>query len=128
MESSEMESSDIDIAGVDAEKGLSLYYGEMDIYLQALQSYAVNVPATIDKIRSVSKETLGDYAIYLHGIKGTSANIGAEKTRTAALELELLAKNGDISGVLAKNENFIKETEAIVAGIKAWLEQYNVNI
>jgi len=123
-----MESSDIDIAGVDAEKGLSLYYGEMDIYLQALQSYAVNVPTTIDKIRSVSKETLQDYAIYLHGIKGTSANIGAEKTRTAALELELLAKNGDLSGVLAKNDSFIKETETIVAGIKTWLEQYDGTI
>jgi HPt (histidine-containing phosphotransfer) domain-containing protein len=114
----------IDIPGVDAEKGLSLYGGELDIYLPIIRSYAVNTPAVLDKLRAVSKETLSDYVISVHGLKGTSANIGAEKTREAALSLETMARSGDLEGVLAKNEGFIKDTENLVDSIKKWLEKY----
>ena len=122
------ENPEINITGVDTEKGLALYYDEMDIYLQALRSYAANTPAVLDKIRNVSGETLQDYTINIHGIKGTSANIGAEEIKNNAALLESMSKSGDLDGVLAKNEAFIKEVESVVAGIKAWLEQYDVKI
>jgi PAS domain S-box-containing protein len=116
---------EISIPGVDTEKGLSLYGDDLDIYLPALHSYIYNIPDTLDKLRVVSEETLPEYAINVHGLKGTSAGIGAETIREAALNLENLAKAGDLQGVLAGNGKLIEETENILANIKAWLEKYN---
>ena len=95
------------------------------MYLSVLRSYVSNMPAVLDRIRNVSEETLQDCFIIIHGIKGTSANIGVKKISDAALELEIMAKAGDLSGILAKKDSFIKDTENILAGIKTWLEQYN---
>ena len=113
----------IEIPGIDADAGLDLYDGDMDIYLRVLRAYVPAVSKALDKIRNVSAETLKDYAVSVHGIKSTSNSIGAEETRMAAKELELMAKAGDIDGVLAKNEAFIKKASVLVNNIKSWLEK-----
>jgi signal transduction histidine kinase/CheY-like chemotaxis protein len=117
----------ISIAGVDTETGLSLYAGEMDIYLPLLRSYVSNTPVTLDKLRSVSEETLPEYVINVHGLKGTSASIGAEAVREAALNLETMSRAGDLNGVLARNDILIKDAENIVANIKLWLGKYDAS-
>jgi HPt (histidine-containing phosphotransfer) domain-containing protein len=116
---------EIDIPGVDTKKGISLYGGETDIYLPLLRSYASNTPAILDKLRAVSPEALPDYTTAVHGLKGTSAGIGAERVRAAAANLEALARAGDLQGILAQNDGLIKDAEVIVANIKSWLEQYD---
>lgn len=112
----------IQIPGIDIEKGLDLYDDDEDIYLQVLESYASNTPAVIEKLKAVSAETLSDYAAIVHGIKGTSANIGAETVREKAKQLETLAKAGDLNGVLAMNDDFIKIANQLLNDIKNWLK------
>jgi Hpt domain. len=114
-----------DIPGVDTAKGLSLYGGDTKIYLALLRSYASNTPGNINKLRAVSKETLPDYVITVHGLRGTSAGIGAESIREAAMNLENLSRAGDFDGVLAHNDKLINDTEIILANVKTWLEQYD---
>ncbi|MCL1959334.1 MAG: ATP-binding protein [Spirochaetes bacterium] len=113
----------IDIHGVDTKKGLSLYAGAKKIYLPMLRSYAHNTPKVLDKLRSVTAENLHDYVITVHGLKGTSAAIGAEHIRAAALELENLSRAGDLQGVIAKNDKLIADTEIIVNNVQEWLDQ-----
>ena len=113
----------IKIPGVDVESGLDLCDGEVDIYLRVLRSYIIDVTGALEKIRNVSKETLKDYAVSVHGVKSTSAAIGAEETRKVAKQLEDMAKGGDLAGVLAINSAFVKNTENLVAGVRAWLEK-----
>jgi CheY-like chemotaxis protein len=113
------------IAGVDTKKGLSFYNREIDIYLPLLRSYAANTPKVLDKLRTVSAETLPDYVITVHGLKGTSAGIGAEAIREAAANLETMSRAGDLNGVLSLNDKLITDTENIVANVKAWLERYD---
>jgi len=115
----------INIQGVDTEKGLSLYDGEQDIYIEILRSYVSNTPLALDSIRAVTEETLNAYTINIHGIKGACASIGAETQREAALTLEMMGRAGDLQGIMAGNENFIKNTEGIMANIRAWLENYD---
>jgi len=114
---------DINIPGLDAEAGLALYDGETDIYIAVLRSYVTNALKVMEKLRTVSEETILDYAISAHGLKSISAGIGAEKVRAAALELELEAKAGNLSGILAKNEDLLKEAELLAFGIRTWLEE-----
>jgi PAS domain S-box-containing protein len=116
----------INITGVDTELGLSLYGDDLDIYLPALYSYVSNTPDILNKLKTVSKETLPEYIINVHGLKGSSVSIGAELVRETAANLEKLARAGDLQGILERNERLIKGTENIVANIKAWLEKNDV--
>jgi len=116
---------EINIPGIDEKKGLSLYANEVDIYLPLLRSYIANTPLTLEKLRSISPETLSDYVISVHGLKGTSAGIGAEAVREEALELEQMSRAGDLQGVLLKNGKLIADAETLVADIKAWLAHYD---
>ena len=115
----------IKIPGLDVEKGLDLYDDDFDIYLTVLRSYVSNMPPVLDRLRHVSAETLADYAIAIHGVKGTSANIGAEETRKIATKLESMVKAGDLSGILAQNEAFLKHADDLLEGIRNWLKQYD---
>ena len=115
----------INIPGINSESGLRLSDGDMDIYLKSLRLFASSIPATLDKMRAVSADTMHEYAISAHSVKGMCEYIGAEKARAAAKQLELLAKEGDSAGVLAGNESFIKETQAIIGGIVDWLKKHN---
>jgi signal transduction histidine kinase/DNA-binding response OmpR family regulator len=117
----------IDIPGVDTDKGLSLYAGEMNIYLPLLRSYVANTPVIMNRLRDVSEETLPDYIIAIHGLKGTSAGIGAETIQKAALNLETLSKAGNLAEVLIQNDELINNMETVVANIKAWLDQYDAS-
>jgi len=117
----------IEIPGLDTEKALSLYVGSRKVYLPLLRSYVAKTPGMLDKLRYVSAATLPGYVISVHGLKGTSAAIGAEALQEAALELEIMSRAGDLQGVLAKNEKLIADTEVIVGNIKAWLEQNDVH-
>jgi CheY-like chemotaxis protein len=122
-DSSTAEDIEINIPGVDSEKGLSLYAGDTKVYLPMLRSYTANTPGVLEKLRNVTAETLPAYVISVHGLKGTSAGIGAEAIRQAALELEGISRSGDLQGVLKLNGDLIANTEIVVANIKEWLEK-----
>jgi len=114
-----------DIPGLDVEKGLSLCYDDEDLYITFLRSYAKNVPGVLDKVRTVDLDALGDYTINVHGIKSVSASIGAQMVSEAAAKLEKLSKDGDTESVLLENGGFVKDTDNLLASIKAWLEKYD---
>ena len=116
---------EIKIPGLDVNSGLNLYDGDYKIYLSALRLYVSKTPAVLDRIRNVSAETLQDYTIGVHGIKGTSEYIGAEETRKTARQLEAMAKADDLAGVLAQNNAFIKHVENLIGIIRDWLEKYD---
>jgi len=113
------------IPGIDVKKGLELYDGDEDIFLIVLRSFASNTPAVLDKMREVTDATLSDYAVAVHGVKGSSAAVGAEEVRKNALKLEELAKAGDLAGVQARNEAFLKLTDDLIFGIRNWLDQFD---
>ena len=111
------------IPELDMKQGLSFWGGDMALYLTILRSFAENVPATLEKIRGVSMENINNYRISVHGLKGTSASIGAERISKSAAYLESLAQNGDLPSILFENNRFIHDTENLVSSIYEWLKQ-----
>jgi len=116
---------EIKIQGVDIERGISLYGGDEKMYIELLRSYVTFAPESLNKLRTVSKETLSDYVISVHGLKGTNAGIGAEEIREQAQNLEKLSREGDIEKVLTLNGKLIEDTETVVRNIKEWLAGYD---
>jgi HPt (histidine-containing phosphotransfer) domain-containing protein len=108
------------IAGVDAQSGLTLYGGDAEIYKELLRSFVDSASVFLEKIRTVSIQTLPDYAISVHEIKGASASIGADGVSRKAESFEKLSKNGDSNGVLARNDAFIAELSKLIDDIKTW--------
>ena len=117
---------EIEIPGTDIKKGLDIYEDDLGIYLSVLRSCASHTPAVIDKLRKVSAETLTDYLAALHSVKGTFATIGAEEIRKEAMQLEQIAKKGDLAGLQAGNDAFLKRVDTLMDNIRSWLKQHDV--
>jgi PAS domain S-box-containing protein len=98
------------LKGMDFEAGLKRYETE-DTYLRILQSYLTHTPELLEKLRPLSRETLPDYAVTVHGLKGASYGICAEEIGKEAEELEFAAKAGDYEKVRSKNAAFIAKVE-----------------
>ena len=114
----------ITIPAVDEQKGLELYSGDVSVYLSVLNAYVSYTPAIIDKLRNVSAETLPAYILAIHTLKGTNASIGAEEARKTAIEMETIAKTGDLARLQAENDAFLKHMDTLVVDIKSWIEQH----
>ena len=110
-----------DIPGLDLELGLAIYDGEEDIYQLVLRSFVSDARAVADKLRAVSRETLHDYYIGVHGLKGISANVGAVDVHQFAARLTSLAQAGDLDGVLSENEALIASVNSLVSDIEGCL-------
>jgi PAS domain S-box-containing protein len=109
------------LEGMDFETGLKRY-GSEEIYMKVLQSYVTHSPELLDKLRSLTRETLPDYAVTVHGLKGASYGVCANETGKGAEELEHAAKAGDYEKVRAKNATFIAKAAALLDGLRKLLE------
>ena len=114
-----------EIEGIDAKKALGLYAGLLETYTSVLRSYADNTPEVVKTLRRFAEaKNMQGYSICVHGLKGSSAGIGAEDIKDRAFELETLSKDGNLSRVLELNEAFLRDTETLVGRIGAWLDEH----
>jgi len=111
------------IAGLDMERGLKRFSGEMDSYMQVLRSYATNTRPLLKTLTEISNDSLEDYAITVHGIKGASWGICAKAVGDKAESLEKAAKAGDIDFVLGNNDAFMEAVEKLATAIEGMLDK-----
>ncbi|MDR0601939.1 MAG: histidine kinase, partial [Treponema sp.] len=109
------------IKGLDWAEGLKRMGNREASYIRVLSSYAVNLPAMLDKVRGFNAETLADYITTVHGIKGASYGVCAGDIGKQAEALEMAAKNGDIETILANNDAFILKAEKFAAELASYL-------
>jgi HPt (histidine-containing phosphotransfer) domain-containing protein len=113
----------IGIPGIDEKSFLDLFEGNMELYVSVLGAFVGKIPGVLTSLRNVSQATLADYTITIHGLKGSCANICAEEARKTALKLEMMAKAGDLSGILANNEAFLKYMDNLIIDLQNWLKK-----
>jgi len=114
----------IGISGVDEEVFQDLMEGDEDLYTSLLKSFIVKTPDVLIKLKNVSNETLADYAITMHGLKGACANICAEDAKKAASNLEQMSRKGNLAGVQAANGAFLKQMEELMGNLQNWLNSH----
>jgi CheY-like chemotaxis protein len=110
------------IEGFDLRRGLERFGCDEEAFLEVLASYAVNTKVLLEQVRSWTEERLSDYAITVHGIKGSSYGIGAQAAGELAERLERAAKRGDAEFVRENNGVFVALAEKLVSDLSAMLE------
>jgi hypothetical protein len=88
-----------------------------------IRSYLAHTPALLESLRTLSPETLGDYIIKVHGIKGASYIIAADLVGRRAEELERAARGGDLDFVAAHNGEFLRALEGLLGELERLLEE-----
>ncbi|MDR2788881.1 MAG: response regulator [Candidatus Accumulibacter sp.] len=107
------------IDGLDWEKGCQRFGGDEAAYVGILRSYATNTTELLEKIREPDAQTLPDYAIVVHGIKGSSNGIGADRVGRCAEALEQAARNDDMAFVREKNPELVERLETLLKSLSA---------
>jgi PAS domain S-box-containing protein len=114
-----LESAELD--GMDFKAGLKRY-GTEAVYTRVLRSFFTHTPELLKKLRSLSRETLPDYTVTIHGLKGASYGVCAGEIGREAEDLEHAAKAGDYERVESKNAAFIAKVETSLEALGKLLE------
>jgi len=117
----------VEIPGLDAVKGIKRFNGDEKIFLDVLRSYSANVSAMLDIIETFNEESLADYIIKVHGIKGTSFDIFAEQTAEDAKELEAAGKAGNLKFIRENHPAFMEKARKLVSGIEEMLSKIDTD-
>jgi PAS domain S-box-containing protein len=109
--------------GVDLEEGLNRLGGDENLYLEVMEAFVKFTGKILDRIKEPpTADKLKDYAVMVHGIKGSSLNIGANLVGREAETLERAAKAGDLGAVLANHDKFMDDAEKLVAEFQSFLD------
>jgi HPt (histidine-containing phosphotransfer) domain-containing protein len=116
------------IGGIDIDKGINRYGGDVDTYLKILRSYAVNANSMLKSMKFVINSELKDYEITVHGFKGMSFDIFASELGQKAKALEFAAKDGEIEYINKHNQRFLEAARELVDEIEGTLTDINIHI
>jgi hypothetical protein len=115
-----------EVEGVNKEKAL-IQFGSEETFFIVLHSFVANTPGLLDKIRTCTESQLHDYALLVHGIKGTCYGICADPVGKLGEALEHAARQGQFSYVSEHNAAFIESTEALIDRISTMLQKYDLH-
>ena len=123
------------IQGVDLAAGAAQFGGENN-YLEIVKVFVNDTPKLLGDIQkfidgfrimpaaaAAALESLKNYTITVHGIKGSCYGICATPVGDLAKELEMAAKSQNLGRVLELNNEFIKATGKLVDELKVLFPQ-----
>ena len=112
------------IEGLDLEAGVIRFGGNEKLYAKIIKTFIDNIGPHLDKLAGLTLEGLADYAIEVHGVKGSLYGISANKEGDAAKELEISAKAGEYEIVAEGNVPFIESVRILTEKLKAMLDDF----
>ncbi len=111
------------IEGVDIPAALERFGGSAPVFIDILRSYANNTRPLFESLRQyLREEKLEDYAIVIHGVKGSSYGIQAQEVGKAAEALENAAQAGDLAAAREGHPAFEELGLALLVAIGEALE------
>ena len=118
-------SYDGEIYGLYIEKGLRRFSNDADGYITIMRSFARNTPPLLEIAQEASEDQsrIAEYETIVHGIKGSSGSICAEKVYDMASDLEDAANSNDYYYIIANNAAFIEATKKLIDDINKVLDK-----
>jgi HPt (histidine-containing phosphotransfer) domain-containing protein len=117
------------IKGIDFERGQTYYSGGNN-YLKVLKSFCTHTPVTLERLKNLTSVSgqehsgfLAEYAITIHGLKGSCYGICADRLGFTAQVLENAAKAGDMDTLQKENPAFISLVEQMLAELQKLLNE-----
>jgi len=99
-----------DIEGLDPAAALARFAGNPKLFLKVLKSFTDSIGAHLDRLNELEAQgAIADYAIEVHGVKGSCYGIGANREGDLAKELEFAAKANETDKVHGGNAPFVDE-------------------
>jgi len=125
----ELRYKDLIETGVDVKKGISNGGGDESFYRSLLAEYLYSSSEKKEQMDIfIGKQDLKNYGILAHGLKSTSATIGADSLSSLAAALERAAKADDTIYIYDHHEETMAEYEKILNVLKQTVtEQDRVN-
>ncbi|MDR2050618.1 MAG: response regulator [Deltaproteobacteria bacterium] len=108
------------VNGLDIASGVRRY-GSDAAYRQILHSYLIHTPELLQRLRRTAEDFPREYAVEVHGLKGSSYGICAGAVGDMAAELERAAKLGDTETLRTNHETLMTMTETLLADLKNML-------
>jgi HPt (histidine-containing phosphotransfer) domain-containing protein len=96
-------------------------FGDEENYITAIRSFTAHTPALLEELRECGPD-LERFRITVHGIKGSSYGISADKVGKDAEALERAAREEDRDYLASHRDGFIAETESLIRNFAVTLE------
>ncbi|MDR1515047.1 MAG: response regulator [Synergistaceae bacterium] len=110
------------VDGIDLEKAAERFSWDEVSLLEVLRSYAENTCNLLEQAEGCRVSgTFSEYATIVHGIKGSSYGICADRVGDLAKELEHAARDGDIGYVESNHGIFMEEAGRLLGAMSSML-------
>ena len=114
--------SGMGIKGLNIEKSVERFNGDRDVYFNVLRAFVKNTPQLIDSIDHTGPDGLNEYAVTMHGIKGSCRGVGADAVADTAERLELAAKAGDTGFITDFTPFLTSSIRQLISDIEKMME------
>ena len=106
------------IPGLDVVKGIAHFGYSEDAYFRVLKSFVESTQPLLKSFKDIRRESLADFAVIVHGIKGSCWGIFAKEAGEKAEALERAAIRKDYDYVIANNQKFLDITLQLFSDIE----------
>ena len=120
--------ANMQFAGLDIDKGIERFNGDREVYFRVIHTYVTHTRQLLDSIETVDAGNLKDYAITVHGIRGSSRGIFADMIGNAAENLEVAARSGDLSYITTHNGTFLSAAWKLIFDLEDLLANVNSGV
>jgi len=98
-------------------------FGSPENLARILRVFVKDTPALLAQMGKVAPDTLHEYTIAVHGLKGSFRNIFAMALGERAEKLEQESRAGHFDYVARQNPSVIRDTEALIANMREALPE-----
>jgi CheY-like chemotaxis protein len=114
---------ELEIEGLDVEKGLAMTGGTESAYREVLERYCRDVEERLPALGSLpAPEDMQSFVIQVHAIRSASGSIGADALSSRALLLENAGRVNDLRVIEEHLPDLRRDLSALAARIRAALE------
>lgn len=106
------------------DKGIKSMGGNVDAYYLVLNTYYTEGAKKLEEVpKSFADKDISLFTTYVHGIKSSSASIGAGKLSEMFKELEFAGKDNNLELIKTKLDVYLECYKKILSDVKKFLEE-----